>query len=202
MARNTSNIVIAEFDTFDYRNGHGFVVADGQRYFIQQSTCREVGGTLDKPKLTKVRSNRAPGVSMDTLHLHRMILRVEESAARPKVVAWGVLPERTWLEELLHRRTFNRFVGGRVNIEYLFRGRVHTQVHGRLLSVPELRPGTPWQLALSYYGFRGILGTTSATFDLKASRPDLTSNGQRYKLSMYGETCNDWIGVTLIQDGH
>ena len=114
-------------------------------------------------------------------------------AKGPKAVAWGIVPVRTWLEELELYGTLAKYEGGRVVIGYskYKHGRFHRTSEGTLLATPQLTPGGPWSLRLAYDAREAKRGEypkdvsqVERTFTLEDAQPHRQLHYGRYAMNV------------------
>lgn len=139
MTGNTSTNVRARVDYYDHDKQFGFAVTqDGQRMWFHQSACRMVVGTPEEPALTKQPSAQAPRWFRRISNPSEILIsRVVRGAKGPKADTWGIIPVRTWLEELELSGKLDSYVGGKVTILRSSRDGLEKK-QGRLLSAPQL----------------------------------------------------------------
>lgn len=194
MTGNTSTIR-ARVDYYDHDKGFGFAITtNGQRVFFHQSGCCVVEGTPEEPILTGKPSTEAPRWSRRCSYPSDIIISKVVSGARgPKAVAWGIVPVRTWLEELEFYGTLDKYEGGRVTIGYsrYDHGRFHRKSEGTLLATPQLTPGDPWSLRLVYDAHEAktgeypkAVGRIERTFTLEDARSDKQLPYGRYAMNV------------------
>lgn len=136
----------------DFHNsdkGFGFVITPAGRLFFHDSAQRAVEGTPEAPVLTKRAGDKPVRWFKRCSNPSKLILKVGQGAKGPKAVEWGIIPERTELEELAFRGTLCQYDGGTVRILRYGPNDPWSVLHGILLAEPRIHAGDPEQLHLS-----------------------------------------------------
>lgn len=146
---NNGTEVRGYVDFHDSDRGFGFVVTPVGRLFFHDSAQRAVEGTPEAPELTDQAGDKPVRWFKRCPNPSKLILRVGQGKKGPKADVWGVIPERTELEELEFRGTLKEYDGGTVRILRYGPQDPWSVLHGILLAAPRIQTGEPEHLHLS-----------------------------------------------------
>lgn len=164
-------------DYYNEEKGYGFAIVRIGRVFFHKDAGRAVEGTPEAPVLTSRPNDKPVRWFRRCNNPSKLIMKVGRGTKGPKAVVWGVIPERTELEELKFRGALAQYVGGSVRI--LRMGQHGTSVlRGLLLAEPQLQTGDPEQLHLAVDD--RTHGKSAGRKELSFALEWLTSRAQRY----------------------
>jgi hypothetical protein len=145
MSSNTT--VEGYVDYWNAERKFGFAYVRGKKVFIHLSNYCEVEGTPEEPVLTGRRCNKEFHWNRLNRNPTMLVMRVAESPKGLRAIAWGVKPQRSWLEELAFHQLLGRWYSdGEINFRY---GREpggrhpHREVIGRLTAPVEMKLAGP-----------------------------------------------------------
>ncbi len=128
---NTPVIATGYVTHYDDAKGFGFAeqsgVRDQQRrpisVFFRKEGCREVTGTADEPVLTDKPSTESY-VRSRGRNPSRIIMKVVPGEKGPRAIAWGIIPKRNWIADLIANDQLSGYIGGEIVI-YRINGQYH-----------------------------------------------------------------------------
>jgi hypothetical protein len=214
---NTSNItgqtVIGRVDYWNKDKKFGFAYAGHERVFFHLSNRREVEGTPEDPVLTRRRSQEDFFWSPRHMRLNnsRIIMQIVSSPKGPKAQAWGVCPERTWLEKLVLEGWLSVFKDGEINLRYSRQpnGRTHREVIGRLTEPVGLKLNGPDSVTMTLqydrYSNRYAEPDSHEEMILELSPDNVVQNPKslpygRYGLNVYVDVpcgAGEWLYIVF-----
>jgi hypothetical protein len=186
--RTPARLVTGTVLRFRHDKGFGFASIDGEQgeVFLHNSFGREVTGTKDEPKLTRI-ATKVTVVAGKPEDASRIIMLVAPGHKGLRAIAWGLLPQDNWTDGLFD--TLKGFVNGEITSR---------RVGGRTFPGPEFSgslmvmsvlDGNSLEIQLGDPKQRNSKGTyvplttplLKLTYDLTTARPDTLPDG-RYSI--------------------